>query len=369
MANKKKSELIKPCIRRRYKQDGTAVYDVEVRIKDPITNRRIAHRDSFLDFKEAERWRDSKKVETRDGKHGENRHTYKKTLANLIDTYIEKKLPLRNNDKVTVKGHLVWWRKVLGEYRLKAIKPIHIQEFLGDLLEGRKDGKPLAPATVVRYHSSLSSCFEYGIRQLEWLESNPCSRVDKPKVDNCRERILDRSERIRLIKTARNIHSYLELILRIGFETGARRGEILNLKINDLELTQHNKHYVHFRKTKNGDHRVNPISVELYTDLISLQSKQANQQQADNYLFPGNAEDGKFYLRSRLERLRRETKIDFTFHNIRHTVASIHQANGKSPLLYGKMIGHRDVRSMLRYSHATYEFVETAHNELIGVLF
>ncbi|MBU2626622.1 MAG: tyrosine-type recombinase/integrase, partial [candidate division Zixibacteria bacterium] len=55
---------------------------------------------------------------------------------------------------------------------------------------------------------------------------------------------------------------------------------------------------------------------------------------------------------------------DFRFHDLRHTFASYMAMNGVDLLTLKELLGHKDVRMTLRYSHLSPEYKKNAIDRL-----
>jgi integrase len=85
-----------------------------------------------------------------------------------------------------------------------------------------------AHQTVVRNLALLSHVFTVGIREWEWVTSNPVRLVTKPREPRGRERYLSPDEIQRLLLACKRSRSqHLHLIVLLALSSGARQGEIL----------------------------------------------------------------------------------------------------------------------------------------------
>src|SRR6185436_8754894 len=58
-------------------------------------------------------------------------------------------------------------------------------------------------ATVNRYLAALSVCLAHAVKELRWLERNPCEMIKKPKEHKGRVRFLSDDERAKLLDACR----------------------------------------------------------------------------------------------------------------------------------------------------------------------
>lgn len=220
--------------------------------------------------------------------------------------------------------------------RLPEITPILIEEYKGRRL---KEGK--APATVNKEIGTIRAMFNWAIRNGKATE-NPIKRVRMLKEENTRTRYLSRDEMRRLLDAC---PVNLERVVMCALLTGMRRGEILNLKWDDVNLHQG---VVLLKHTKTGRMREIPISGALEKVLL-----ECHQNTDGVYVF---CEQGKSYKGKRIDYvfpniLRTANIQDFTFHDLRHTAASYMVMAGLDLATVRDILGHKKIDMTLRYAH------------------
>ncbi len=129
-----------------------------------------------------------------------------------------------------------------------------------DLAAYRDDQlKDIKPGSVKRELAPISHMFE--LARAEWglpLRDNPARRIQFKGADRRRERRLRDGELPRLIEAAKACRSPLVgVIIRLAVETGMRRGEILAIRRDDIDLGRRTLLIPH---TKNGDARTIPLT-------------------------------------------------------------------------------------------------------------
>src|SRR5215470_15693564 len=106
--------------------------------------------------------------------------------------------------------------------------------------------------------AASSHVFTVAVREWQWCADNPVRKVSKPREARGRVRFLSDDERERLLaacQTSRNKHLYTITVLALA--TGARRGELLNLRWSDVDLKRGT---LTFHQTKNGERRAVPLT-------------------------------------------------------------------------------------------------------------
>src|SRR5215510_10824758 len=235
-------------IDKRVMQDGTVAYRVRVRRKG--YPQQVA---SFTKLSDAKKWAQIREGAVLEGRHFQASKAKKHTLADLLDRYIREVLPHKRPSTIPDQARqLRWWQTHLGHYLLADLTPALIVEHRNILSQGRANG------TVNRYLAVLSHAFTMAVREWQWCEDNPVRKISKPKEARGRVRFLADDERERLLaacRTSRNKHLYTITVLALA--TGARRGELLNLRWSDVNVKRGT---LTFHQTKNGERRVVPLT-------------------------------------------------------------------------------------------------------------
>jgi integrase len=121
--------------------------------------------------------------------------------------------------------------------------------------------------------------------------------------------------------------------------------------------------------TKNGDRRALPLVGEAFT-LLQARSKVRNLK--DDRIFPPSASAKKaayIDLRAPWEAALTLAGItDFHWHDLRHTAASYLLMNRVSLVEIAKILGHRTLQMVARYSHLSDEHIVATGEELAARL-
>src|SRR5690606_3525203 len=115
----------------------------------------------------------------------------------------------------------------------------HLERYFAHLSErpNRNTGKPVAPAYVNQQYRSIQQLFRWLLDEEE-ISRNPFDRMTPPKIPEKLVPVLDEDVIRRLLDackgrtfTARRDTA----LIRMFIDTGARRGEILNLTLDDVD--------------------------------------------------------------------------------------------------------------------------------------
>jgi integrase len=270
--------------------------------------------------------------------HEAERHT----LADLVDRQLEVVKVDRPHDYDRQRVILGWWKAKLGDYTLATITP----EVLGrhrDQLQA-KEGR--APGTVNRYLSALSKAFSNAVKEWHWLADNPLRRVSKKTEPRGIVRYLSDKERAALLDACRKSEFRpLYLVVLFALTTGMRRGELLGLRWQDIDLE---RHVAVLHNTKNGDRR----SVPIVPEVAALLRERGRVRRLDNDLVFASEGAGPVWPDKHWYAALKVAKIkDFRFHDLRHTAASYLAMSGASVPELAAVLGHRTLAMVKRYAH------------------
>ena len=272
------------------------------------------------------------------------------TLKELIAAYRERG-PLRGYSKreqAQREGKLAWWSKQLGRLYLADLTSPQIAEAKSRLAnqEG-PGGKPVSPATQVRYLATLSHVLAYAVKELGWISVNPVKNVPRPREPRGRLRFLSEDERDRLLdacEASSDRRLYALVILALG--TGARQGELLRLRWRDVDFI--NSRAV-IEKSKNDERRTLSLSAK---PLAALRDLFRVRQIASDLVFVGRRGVAAFPQEA-WDAAVAAAKLEerFRFHDLRHTFASYLAMSGATLAELSEALGHKTLAMVKRYAH------------------
>jgi integrase len=340
-------------IQKRTSGDGKVTFRVQVRLKGFPTDSA-----TFERLTDARKWAQKTETEMRERRYFKTSESKNRTLAELIDRYLErvkKQSPKRHKDLYPM---LAWWKEELGYAVLADLTKSKIVEKLEQLSKRKKtrtaDAEKAAkievtisPARINRYMAALSHCMTIAVNEWEWLENNPMRKIAKHKEPRGRTRFLSDEERKGFLEACKtSYYKPLYLIVVLALSTGARKSEIMNLRWPDIDFT---RKQIVLHETKNGDRRVLPLA-GLALDLMREHSKLRDF--ATDLLFPFGRPPKAYEIRPPFERAVKEAGLeDFRFHDLRHSAASYMAMNGASPAEIAEVLGHKTLQMVKRYAH------------------
>jgi integrase len=134
--------------------------------------------------------------------------------------------------------------------------------------------------------------------------------------------------------------------IRLLALTGCRRGEILDLRWNEVDLE---RGQLLLRDTKAGESS-RPLNTAALAVLAALPTKPADRNPTDRVL--AGRSGRRHELKLAWEEIRRVAELEgVRLHDLRHTVASRSQHSGHSLLVTGALLGHRNLATTKKYAH------------------
>jgi len=168
-------------------------------------------------------------------------------------------------------------------------------------------------------------------------------------------RYLDAEEAQRLDKALGNAGPWLRAFTLMALNTGARRGELWQLKWGDISKGMMT---IHGKGAKSGQTRHIPLN---QTALDALR-----EWRGDVIPIPTMEVFGHKWLDKSWKTLMKRAQIEnFTFHCTRHTFASRLVMKGVALNTVRDLMGHSSIEMTLRYAHLAPENLKSAV-ELIG---
>jgi len=253
----------------------------------------------------------------------------------------------------------------LGHIPLVAVGPGQLQKYVVEMMSrgNLKTGQGISRRTVEYHRAILSRAFNQAI-ELNKIEVNPATKMRlPPKKTLAADKALQvlTAERLAAFLAACEGEYYYTLIHTAAF-TGMRLSELLGLTwecVNFSARTVTVQASAHMSKDLGPIHRPGVKSnssarnIDPDTQALEvLQAHQAKQPPGTTLVFLNKAghpyRDGNVQCRFRY--LVREHKLPegFTFHNLRHTHASLLIAAGWSMAEVSNRLGHADITTTMK---------------------
>ncbi|MEW6047865.1 MAG: tyrosine-type recombinase/integrase [Bacillota bacterium] len=288
--------------------------------------------------------------------------------------------------RMYVERHLI---PNLGQIELGKLLPMHLQSFYSKALrEGRLDGKGgLSPRSVQLIHRILHEALDHAVKW-QLVPRNVADAVEAPRPRRPEMKALDPAGVRALLKAAEGHPD--EVLIHLAIFTGLRRGELLALRWEDVDLERRVLHVrqaltklqgkIVFQEPKSHKSR---RTVALAPGTVAL-LRAHKRRQAENRLRLGAEyhDRGLVFCRENGEPLdpstithrfaalaKRAGFPGLRFHDLRHTHATLLLAQGVHPKVVQERLGHEDISTTLNtYSHVLPGLQEQAAARLEDLL-
>lgn len=319
------------------------------------------------------------------------------TLHDFLDfwmkEYVELKLKpnTQDNYRRTIKNHI---NNHLGKYKLKSLSPHILQQYMNSKV---REGLSRQTLSIIR--GILNKALKQAVYPYRYINENPMQYVElmvnkerKPTREDLK--ILSKETLRRLNEFITEDHPFY-IPFHIGLHTGVRVGEVCGIEwkhvdfenktiVIEQQLTQKMIEVEGLEKKKQiwvvsppksiSGYRTIPIGDTLVKILKKekIRQKENKLKYGEHYLqdpnhdFVCKKENGEHYTPNVIKYQTRELvskklNIDFNYHSLRHTHATLLVENGVDIKTIQKRLGHsRSAITEDRYVHLTQKMARNA---------
>jgi len=310
----------------------------------------------------------------------------KYTVGQWMDEWFEAyaKVKVRPSSHQTYKGYIENHIKPnIGDIPIEKLTSLQLQKFYRRLLtEGRvprieseNQPKGLSAKTVRNINQVISSAMDMAVKH-KLILSNPTDGCEIPKVEHKEMHTIHAEQLGAFLREAKESGVYELYYLDLA--TGLRRGELLGLKWEDVDLTHG---VIHVRRQVyriDGEVKEVPLKTKNAYRNISISKdavemlQEMEKHRISEYVFPSPS-GGPISPDSVLNMLHRVLKRAglpaVRFHDLRHTFATLALQNGVDIKTVSGMLGHFSAGFTLdTYAHVTTAAQKEAANTMGNVL-
>ena len=319
---------------------------------------------------------------------GDSAVTMEQWINRWLNTYAKAKVRQSTFDsyETTIRIHVV---PSLGEIKLKDLRPEHLQSLYNQkMTEKRADEKQTLSAKTVGYiHGVIRQALQQAVRE-QLIVRNVADAVSKPRCIRHEITPLTPEQLQKFLETAKPNPSYPAFLLE--WATGLRRGELLGLRWQDVDFAGGR---IHVRqaliRTSEGlqisepktpkSRRTIPVPQQVMDALRDHQKHQGEAKElagaayADTGLVFANALgkglDPRSFTRL-FERLLDKAELPrVSFHDLRHSHATMLMGLGEHPKVVQERLGHSTIGMTLdTYSHVLPGLQEKVADKLGALL-
>lgn len=222
--------------------------------------------------------------------------------------------------------------------------------------------KKYSKKTIARNISTLKSFFKY-LKKENIIKSNPMNLIKTPKIDKKLPKFLNYDDLEKILSipdTTTFLGKRNALILELLYSTGVRVSELVNIKLNDIDLSEekililgkgNKERYVLFgRKAK-----------EKILDYLKEKMDDSPYLIVNRY---GNKISDRG-IRKILDSIILEASLSYKIspHTLRHTFATHMLDSGADIEIVRELLGHESLSTTQIYTHVTSESLKRVYSE------
>ncbi len=309
------------------------------------------------------------------------------TTGQWMDVWFENcaKIKVRPSSHQTYRGYIDNHIKPnIGDVPLNKLSSLHLQKLYKKLLTGGRverieskgQLKGLSAKTVRNINQVISSAMDFA-RDQKLISSNPTDGCALPKLEHKEMKTLPVEQLTSFLREAKE-NGVFELYY-IELATGLRRGELLGLKWEDIDLTQGSLRVQRQVARINGEIIEAPLKTKntyrtlpLSADAVGVLQEQRKKSGSSPYVFPSPtggpiSPDSVLHMLHRV--LKRAGLAQVRFHDLRHTFETLALQNGVDIKTVSGMLGHYSAGFTLdTYTHVTTSAKKEAANTMGSIL-
>ena len=294
------------------------------------------------------------------------------TVGQWMEVWFEHyaKVKVRPSSHQTYRGYIDNHIKPnIGKIPLEKLTSLELQKLYKkllekgrvDRLESRNQAKGLSPKTVRNIHQIISSAMKLAQEQ-KLIASSPAEGCALPRLEHREMQTLPVEQLQSFLREARD-SSVFELYY-LELATGLRRGELLGLKWEDIDLERGDLRVRRQIARINGEVVEAPLKTKnayrtlpLAEDTVSILLEQKEKVGGSPWVFPSPtggpiSPDSVLHMLHRV--LKRAGLPRARFHDLRHTFATLALQNGVDIKTVSGMLGHFSAGFTLdTYAHVT----------------
>ena len=252
------------------------------------------------------------------------------TITELLNKYLKEETPKKakgNTDEVRARAV----KKALGAFSMHTLTSARITQYKRDRLLVR------APQTVLHELNILHRA--YVVASEEWgvKLNRPIPKTSKPELPPGRSNRIPPDVVTKIIQGSGSAE--MSGIITLAVETAMRRGELLNLKVEDINFERKS---LYIPRTKTDTPRTIPLTTE------ALKVLKAYKDQESGPVFTLAAYSVSQAFRRAVKRIEMP---QLRFHDLRHEAISRLFEKGLNVIEVSRISGHKTLSQLDRYTH------------------
>lgn len=250
-----------------------------------------------------------------------------------------------------------------GTLKLEEISGPYIRSWLASVKDQDRSSR-----TINRKISTLKSFFKFQLKQGQ-LQSSPMGQVSSPKVSKRLPDFVKEKETEVLFQDVEFSADWKgltdRLVLKLLYQTGMRRSELINLRINSVDYHKNQIKVL----GKGNKERILPLSPDIARELAAYQAEKKNNFETyDSTYLLLTPKGGKLYAGYVYQTVRAYLSLATTIHKksphvLRHTFATHLMNNGADLNAVKDLLGHSSLAATQVYTHNTIEKLKNVYKK------
>ena len=279
------------------------------------------------------------------------------TVEELIDHYIENK-KMCGLKATTERGYNNAKDRIvssMGDFIAREVTPYQVECFVADMAK-----KDYASKTIRNTIGLLNSAYAHAVRTGQ-LMKNPCQYVSLPKREKPDIKVFSEHEMLAFFSALKDERIDFKVAYELALLCGLRRSEILGLKESDINITFKSVTISHTRHRVNGEnieqdtktqqsHRTLALPDCVVEDIKTLLKEHDRPYKHTDYLI----QDGFGHpmnpsvLTNHIHDIENAAGLpQISLHGLRHTFASMLNADGVDIARISRELGHGSINITL----------------------
>lgn len=287
------------------------------------------------------------------------------TVREFMGSYLDIREKDGTIEPSTVRGYRADNKLIaryLGDVRLGELTIPDVTKWMSDMTADK-----YAPKTCCKAFRLFKMALKWAQAQ-DLITKNPCDFCKPPKRGRTPINALNRDDRTRMLKLARAAQPQpLGFAIELALTTGMRRGEVCALRWSDLNddgtiTVSHalgsGKGGFYIKEPKTGcSARTIPLTAHLFTMLSAIKrdseriAREFGLPKSEPFILGTQEPESRPYNPTQLGKdfaaFVKMNRFDCTFHDLRHTFATMMIANGCDVRTVASYLGHASVSMTL----------------------
>ena len=287
-------------------------------------------------------------------------------MKDCILKFIDELKYEKKYSNYTINGYLKdldFFLEYLNENNIKDYNNVDyqiIREYISYLYNLDYNNK-----TIARHISSLRSFFKYLYKE-KIIKNNPSTLISNPKLEKRLPKYLNFEDTERLLN-AFDTDNYISirnsLILELLYSTGIRVGELVNIKLNDISLSD-TSIKIFGKGNKERIVYFGNRCLTLIKKYLNVSYKKLNKYNLDYFIISNTGKKMNDRLvRKVVDDASKIAHIDIKIspHVLRHTFATHMLIDGSDIRSVQELLGHENLSTTQVYTHLTNEKIRSVY--------